>query len=386
MRRLSPSLVSLIRLVMKARVIIQTADRRLQQDEREIPPVSSQTALLEVEACGLCGSDVEQYKGAFTEKGIVTYPLIPGHEPVGRIREIGQEASRLWQVKEGDRVAVEPHLSCGLCQTCLDGSYHLCKEVRPTGLPAYGFLPLDYMHGLWGGYATHIHLMPRTVLHRIPDEMPIELATQYQSLAAGIRWAVQVPKTALGNSVLILGPGQRGLGSVIACREAGAGQIIITGRSRDRYKLDMAMALGAHHVIVVDEEDTVSRVLEITHGRGVDVAIDVAPSAAQPVVDAIGAVRIGGIVVIAGVKGRKTKVAIDTDLVLFREIRIQGVYSQGRDAYTQALRMLSENKYELARLHTHSFPLAHADLAVRTLAGEIEGQNAVSVSLHPSLD
>ena len=192
---------------VKARVVIQTGDRKLEMIEHEVPPVSAGTALLEVEACGLCGSDVEQYKGAFTEKGIVTYPLIPGHEPVGRIAEIGKEASRMWGVKRGDRVAVEPHLSCGMCRSCLEGRYHLCKEVRPTGLPAYGFLPLEFGHGLWGGYASHLHLMPRTILHRIPEEMPIELATQYQSFAAGVRWAVQVPRTALGDSVLILGPG-----------------------------------------------------------------------------------------------------------------------------------------------------------------------------------
>ena len=369
---------------MKARVIIQTADRKLEQAEREISPVSNDTALLEVEACGLCGSDVEQFKGAFTEKGIVTYPVIPGHEPVGRIREIGQEASRLWRVSKGDRVAIEPHLSCGLCRTCLSGSYHLCKEVRPTGLPAYGFLPLDYGHGLWGGYATHIHLMPRTILHRIPEEMPIELATQYQSLAAGVRWAVQVPRTALGDSVLILGPGQRGLGAVIACKEAGAGTIIVTGLRRDQHKLDLARALGAHHVIVSDEEDTVSRVLELTAGRGVDVAIDVVPSATQPVLDAVGAVRVGGTVVIGGVKGRTAKVALDTDLVLFREIRIQGVYSQDSSSYTQALRLLSDNRYDFGRLHTHSFSLDDAELALRTLAGEIAGELAVSVSLHPN--
>ncbi len=370
---------------MKARVVIQTADRTLAMAEHEVPRITAGTALLEVEACGLCGSDVEQYKGAFTEKGIVTYPLIPGHEPVGRIVEIDQEAARIWGLKRGDRVAVEPHLSCGLCRSCLDGSYHLCKEVRPTGLPAYGFLPLNYGHGLWGGYASHLHLVPRSILHRIPDEMPIELATQYQSLAAGVRWAVQVPKTAMGDSVLILGPGQRGLGSVIACREAGAGTIIVTGLKRDRHKLALARALGAHHTIVADEENTVARVLEITSGNGVDVAIDVVPASPQPIVDAVGAVRIGGTVVIGGVKGRNTKVALDSDRILFRELTIRGVYSQGSAAYVQALRLLAENRYDLARLHTHSFSLEEADIAIRTLAGEVAGDEAISVSLHPGL-
>lgn len=368
---------------MKATVLLQVADRTLEQAELEIPRIGSAEALLEVEACGLCGSDVEQYKGAFTAKGIASYPLIPGHEPVGRIFEIGSEAARAWGVKAGDRVAVEPHLSCGLCPSCLGGRYHLCKQVRPTGLPAYGFLPLDFGAGLSGGYATHMHLLPRTVLHPIPETLPIELATQYQSLAAGIRWALQVPGTALGDRVLILGPGQRGLGSVIACREAGAGTIIVTGLRRDRHKLDLALALGAHHAIVADVENTVERVLEITKGHGVDVAIDVAPSSPQPIVDAVGAVRIGGTVVIGGVKGRTTTVALDSDRVLFREITIKGVYSQGAPAYEPALRLLAENKYQMERLHTHAFPLERADVALRTLAGEVEGEEAVSVSLNP---
>ena len=76
---------------MKARVVIQTADRKLEMADHEVPRLTAGTALLEVEACGLCGSDVEQYKGAFTDKGIVTYPLIPGHEPVGRIAEFADQ-------------------------------------------------------------------------------------------------------------------------------------------------------------------------------------------------------------------------------------------------------------------------------------------------------
>jgi threonine dehydrogenase-like Zn-dependent dehydrogenase len=172
---------------------------------------------------------------------------------------------------------------------------------------------------------------------------------------------------------------------VIACREAGAGTIIVTGLKRDRHKLDLARALGAQHTIVVDEEDTVERVLAITGGRGVDVAIDVVPASPQPIVDAVGAVRIGGTIVIGGVKGRTTKVALDSDRILFRELTIKGVYSQGSAAYVQALRLLAENRYDFARLHTHSFPLEEADTAIRTLAGEAPGAEAISVSLHPHL-
>jgi threonine dehydrogenase-like Zn-dependent dehydrogenase len=368
---------------MKARAVLQVADRRLELDEVEVPRIGPDEALLRVEACGLCGSDIEQFRGAFTAKGIVSYPLIPGHEPVGRIEEIGAEAARSWGVKAGDRVAVEPHLSCGRCEACLTGSYHLCKAVRPQGLPAYGFIPRDVGHGLWGGYATHLYLAPRTVLHRIPETMPVALATMYQALAAGVRWAVQVPRTALGDSVLILGCGQRGLGSVVACREAGAGTVIVTGLARDRHKLALAESLGATHTIVADAEDVVTRVAALTHGRGVDVAIDVVPAAPHPVVHAVEAVRPGGTIVLAGVKGARTTVALDTDRVLFKEITIRGVYSQGAPAYREALRLLAENRYRLERLHTHDFPLEQAEKALRVLGGEVAGEDAICVALHP---
>jgi len=368
---------------MKSRAVVQVADRRLEMMEREVPRVGTGEALLRVEGCGLCGTDIEQYRGHMTAKGIVAYPLIPGHEPVGILEEISPEAARAWGVARGDRVALEPHLSCGLCPTCLSGSYHLCKAVRDVGLPSYGFLPLDFGHGLWGGYADYVHLHPRTVLHRIPAAMPLALATQYQALAAGVRWAVQVPRTALGDSVLILGCGQRGLGAVVACREAGAGTIIVTGLERDAHKLSLARALGAHHTIVADREDTVVRVQAITGGRGVDVVVDVVPAAPHPVLHAVEAVRVGGTVVIAGVKGKDTRVQLDTDKVLFKELTIHGVYSQGRPAYDQALRMLAENRYDLARLHTHAFPLEKAEEALLTLGGEVQGREAICVSLHP---
>lgn len=371
---------------MKAKVVLQVADRRFEIEEHAIPPLDGEGALLKVEACGLCGSDVEQYKGAFTAKGIVSYPLIPGHEPVGTIEQIGPETSRAWGVKAGDRVAVEPHLSCGLCRACLGGSYHLCKAVRPQGLPAYGFLPVEAGYPLSGGYASHMRLVPRTMVHKIPQSLPVELAAMYQALAAGVRWAVQVPRTAIGDSVLILGCGQRGLGSVIACREAGAGTIIVTGLARDKHKLDLALALGADHAIVVDRENTVERVLEITGGHGVDIAIDVVPASPQPIIDAVGAVRVGGTIVIGGVKGKTTTVALDSDRVLFKEITIHGVYSQGASAYRQALRMLAENKYRLERLHTHSYPLERAEEAIQALAGELAGEHAICVSLHPGLE
>ena len=310
---------------MKSRVMVQVADRRIEPDEHEVPPVGPKEALLRVEACGLCGSDVDQYRGNFAAKGIMRYPVIPGHEPVGRIAEIGKEAARSWGVSVGDRVALEPHLSCGRCELCLGGAYHNCRSLMPPGAPpCYGYTPRDVGHGLWGGYSEYIHLHERTMLHRVPETMPLALALLYQPIAAGIRWAVQVPATAMGDTVLILGHGQRGLGAVVAAREAGASTIVVTGTSRSAYKLRLAEALGADHTIEADRENVVERVMAITGGRGVDVALDVVPGAASAVEDAIAATRIGGTVVLSGIKAKDQAVALDVEAVIYKELVIKG--------------------------------------------------------------
>ena len=370
---------------MKSKVMVQVADRRIEEDEHEVPPVGPREALLRVEACGLCGSDVEQFRGTMAAAGIMRYPVIPGHEPIGRIAELGAEAARNWNVNEGDRVALEPHLSCGRCELCLRGDYHNCRSLMPPGAPpCYGYTPRDVGHGLWGGYSQYIHLHERTMLHKVPDTMPLALATLYQPLAAGIRWAVQVPRTALGDAVLILGSGQRGLGAVVAAREAGAGTIILTGTSRSPYKLRMAEALGADHTIEADREDTVERVMELTDNRGVDVVLDTVPVATEPVLDAVALARIGGTIVLGGIKGSGGAVHLDIDRVLYKELIIKGVYSQAREAYVEAFRLLTENKYRLDRLHTNEYPLTSAEEAILTLGRERNLQEQpICVSLHP---
>jgi threonine dehydrogenase-like Zn-dependent dehydrogenase len=368
---------------MKATALVQTGDRRLDMRELDVPAIAADEALLRVQACGLCGSDVDQYRGGTAASGLVSYPMIPGHEPVGVIEHIGAEAAARWGVREGDRVAVEPHLSCGACPQCLGGRYHLCRRVRPDGIPGYGFMPLEHGCGLSGGYATHMHLLPRTIVHRLPASMPLKLATMYQAIAGGVRWAVTLPQTMMGDTVLIFGCGQRGLGAVIACREAGVGRIIITGLARDQHKLELARALGAHDTIVSDKDDTLARVMALTRGQGVDVAVDLAPGARATVAEAIDAVRPGGTVVLAGLKGRTQIPTIDTDKVIFKEITLRGAFSQGWQSYEQALRILDEDRYGLARMRTHDFALQDADLALRVLSGEVPGEDGICLALHP---
>jgi threonine dehydrogenase-like Zn-dependent dehydrogenase len=359
--------------------MVQRGPRTLEITEIEVPAMRAGEALLRVEACGLCGSDIDQYEG----RGRTPMPLIPGHEPIGVIEEISAEAAKTWGVAIGDRVAVMPHITCGRCEFCVTGMLHLCPGALAVNVGHYGMTPLDYDHGLWGGYSEYIQLHPRTLLLKLPESLPTGIATMYQALAAGLRWAVQVPQAKQSDTVLVMGCGQRGLACVIALRTAGVRTIIVTGLSRDGFKLDQAVRLGASHVIDVEREDTVDRVKELTMGRGVDIVVDVAPGDPRSFLDAVGAVRVGGTVVLGAVKTRGMTTAFDPNLLQSREIRVQGVFTQGYDCYEAAIGLLEREQAMIAPLHTHEMPLDRVEDAIKMLSGEAAGAQSICISVTP---
>jgi len=104
-----------------SRAVVQTAPRRLELRELPVPEIDDDSALLRIEACGICGSDAEQYAGVLP----VRLPVVPGHEPLGVIERIGDRAAKRWSVNVGDRVAVESIIRCGHCRACIAGRYQL---------------------------------------------------------------------------------------------------------------------------------------------------------------------------------------------------------------------------------------------------------------------
>lgn len=357
--------------------MVQTAPRRLEPRELPVPEIDDEAALLRVEACGICGSDVEQWQGVLR----TPMPVIPGHEPLGVIEAIGDAAARRWGVDVGDRVAVETMLSCRYCDACLAGSYHLCRTRQ-----IYSYVPLAEGHGLWGAYAEYMLLDPRSIVHKIDSTLPAEIAVMFNPLGAGFRWAVEMPRTGPGDTVLILGPGQRGLASVLACREAGAGKIIVTGLEADAAKLALAREFGATATIDVENEDTRQRVRELTDGRGADVVVDVSAYATTPVTDAIDAVRPGGRIVLAGVKGFKAIPEFVSDKIVLKEITLLGAIGVTSTGYRSAIRLLEARRHPVEKMHTHDFGLRDAELAIRTLARELPGEGSIHSCLRPGSD
>ena len=332
--------------------------------------------------CGICGSDIEFFNGGLAEQLGIAYPFIPGHEPVGVIEEAGDRFRARWSVDRGDRVAVEAALRCGSCRNCILGSYRLCTGPR-AGL-GYGHVPTAVAPSIWGGYGEMLYLNQDAVLHRVPDHVPANLAVLYQPLGGGVRWASQVPGTKRGDTVVVLGPGQRGLACVIAAREAGAGLIIVSGTALDTSRLALAREFGADVTVDVSQQDVVEVVTEATSGEMADVVVDISASDTQPVVDAIHAVRPGGTVVLAGMKNGKPIPNFVSDDLINRQVTVIGVQAVDYPAYAEALEIIASGRYPLHKMRTHEFALEDAEHAISVLARDTkDGSDPVSVALRP---
>jgi threonine dehydrogenase-like Zn-dependent dehydrogenase len=279
------------------RASVLTAPKTMVVQEFPRPAVTAETALLRVEAAGLCGSDIEEYNGTAP---IGVMPCIPGHETVGIIEEIGDVGAASWNVGVGDRVAVEFANTCGACIACREGKPFLCRA--PDHSKIYGFRSTEDGPGLWGGYAEYMYLHGDSIVHRISPDLPPEVAVMFNPLAGGIQWAVLDGGVGLGDTVVVLGSGQRGLCAAVAAKAAGAGSIIVSDLAKARAKLDLALEFGADHVVTADTEDIVERVREITGSQMADVVVDVAAGSTQTPLDALRLARRGGTVVLAGSK------------------------------------------------------------------------------------
>ena len=363
----------------KTLAAVLTKPRTIELRELPLPRIDAESGLAKVEITGVCGADWPIYTGDLAR--FAPPPLIPGHEIVARIAKIGKQAAQRWVVTEGDRIVMEEYAPCGRCEYCLAGRYYMCGGMKMEKM--YGFTSLKVKPGLWGGYSEYVYLDPHALIHKIADSVPTEVAPFYVPLANGIRWTQLEGGIGIGATVAILGPGGQGLACVIAAREAGAANIIITGRARDKERLALARELGAHHAIDVDAtENIVECVADLTGGRMADAVINVTAYAPGALAQAVDLAALGGTIVVAGeAHGHATD--FDPDLLFLKELTIKGVRGRTAREMRKAIRILESGRYPLRQLATHHFGLDEVDLAIRTVGGKgAAGSIHVSVLPH----
>ncbi len=331
-----------------SRALVLDAPRVLDLRELTVPAPTPDTALLAVEACGLCGTDHELFTGALP----LPTPLVPGHETVGTLLEVGDAAAEAWGVAAGDRVAVECFLANGL--------------------------------GLTGGWAEHHWLAPDSMVLPVPEVLDPVDATLFNPVGAGIRWGAELPATGPGDVVAVLGPGIRGLASAAAAKEAGADVVMVTGHGpNDHPRLEAARDFGADLVVDVAEQDPVAALRAATGRRGASVVVDVTANAPAALGQAVGIADVDARVVLAGTRNSDETPGFHPDHVVFKELRLLGALGVDAPAYRRALDLLASDRWPFRKVARRVEPLEGAADLLTTMAGEGDGPPPVHAVLVP---
>jgi threonine dehydrogenase-like Zn-dependent dehydrogenase len=323
---------------------------------------------LAVEATGISGSDVQVWKG---EARDIVYPLVPGHEVVGRVAIAGPNVP----YTVGTRVVVEPRIRCGICYRCRQ-NLATCVSRRPSN--SYGMIPSTVPPGLWGGLAEYLYLDPNANLHPVTDDVPAEVATFVHPLASGHTWAVELPSLKQGESVLILGPGPRGLACLIAAKAAGAGWVGITGLAHDTDRLDLAARLGADLTVAMEHGDVAAEIAADL-GRRPDVVVDVTSDDPEAVFTALDLVRSGGRVILASKKGNRALHFL-SDVIVAKQLTVRGAMGASGIGYQWATNQL-ETDPRIDDLVSHQFPLSESARALQAASGLLGREELISVAV-----
>jgi L-iditol 2-dehydrogenase len=295
---------------MKA-LVLQEYNHFVYQDVPE-PEVDPQDVLIQVKACGICGSDVHGMDGS---SGRRIPPVIMGHEASGVIVRLGSGVTG-WQV--GDRVTFDSTIYCGECYFCRRGEINLCDNRRVLGVSCG-----DYrQHGAFADYVA----VPQHILYALPAGLSFEQAAMVEACSIAFH-AVHRTPMVLNDTAVVVGTGMIGLLVVQALRAAGCGRIIAVDLSQER--LDLACEHGADEGLRSDTVDVVSHIRQRTAGRGADLAFEVV--GISPTLNlAIQAIKKGGSLTMVGNLAPQTEFplqsAVTRELTLYGSCSSQGEY------------------------------------------------------------
>jgi threonine 3-dehydrogenase len=285
--------------------------------------------LIAIHSASICGTDLHLYKWNEWARKSYTPPFPMGHEFGGTVTAIGPEVAH---IRIGDRVTAETHLACGHCHQCRINRRHTCENLK-----------LFSRMGL-GCFSSHT-IVPEAMLRRLPDDVPMDLATLMEPFGIAVRAVSEA--SVSGADLLILGAGPIGLLCVVAARALGANRIFVTDLSDYRQRL--ASSLGA-------DEAGAPELVEAMTVRA-DAVIDTTGSAAA-VSSALEVLHRGGRLIFASLPEQPLSIDVTRHVVL-REIAIGGVYGRRLDeTWIAAERLMSRHAETLRQVVTHRLPLA----------------------------
>lgn len=325
--------------------------------QRTLPPLGEKDVLIRTKACSICGGDLHLYKG---KHPLASLPKAIGHELAGDIIKKGPRVSKF---NLGDRVVVEPVLTCEQCYFCLRGEYHLCQNIV-----------YQYSAGQ-GGFAPYFITSEKWV-HRLPNSIAYEEAALIEPLAVAVH-AVRKAEVDLGHNIAIFGAGGIGLFLLQVVRAAGANLVFVIDIQDQRLKL--AKDLGASWVINPEKEDPLPKILAETKGLGVDRAFE-AVGLEKTLHQSAECLKKGGVCVLLGLFEEPREVQFPVNLFVQKEIQMRGSRGYCWD-FQVALELLQEGRIKLAPLISHRLPLSDLPKAFELLLNPAHKANKVVIQI-----
>lgn len=304
----------------------------LRLDQVAIPEPGPDQVLVRVHSAGICGTDLHIYHWDEWARATIPAPMTIGHEFSGHITALGSNVSGF---REGELVSAEGHVVCGQCRNCLAGRRHLCHEPRGIGVE----IP--------GAFADYI-LVPKTNVWRHIEGLDPEIGALFDPFGNAVHTALKFP--VLGEDVLITGAGPIGLMAASVASHAGARNVVVT--DVNRFRLDLAMNMGASRAVDISQEDLKAVQADLGMSEGFDVALEMSgnPAAMQNILDNT---IHGASIAMLGIPAEEF--AIDWARVIFNMLTIKGVY--GREIFDTWYKMnvLVQSGLDISPVITHRF-------------------------------
>lgn len=342
---------------MKALTKYQKGEGNVEIMEMAEPRCSSDQVILEVNCCGICGTDLHVYHDTFRNYP----PVILGHEFSGKVIESG---ARVEGINQGDAFSVlgATAVTCGKCSYCYKGEFMFCKSRRGMG------------HGVNGAFTKYVAVRPDQ-LYKVPRTITMDEAAVVEPLAAAVHAVCDIAKLSFGDVVLVSGPGPIGLLCLKLLLAQGI-KTIVAGTSDDQIRLDLAMQYGAARTVKVDREDLSAIVEEETNGKSVDLAIECA-GAEGSVHNCLNSLRPLGQFIQVGHFGKH--LSVPWDLIAFKQLKVNGSVGYTRDTWSQTIRILEQGKLKVNDVITHRLSLSDWRKGFELS----ENKKAVKVLLYP---
>ncbi len=311
-------------------------------DDVDNPQLTSGDVLVQMHACGICGSDLEKVFGQYGQPSMRL-----GHEPSGIILDVGSDVT---EFKKGDRVFTHHHVPCYDCHYCNHGNETMCKTYSETNLSPCG-LSEEYVVPAWN--VSHGGVL------KISDSLSYEEAAMIEPLACCVRAWTKFGYVE-GDSVAIFGVGPTGMMHVMLAHAKKFSKIFCF--DVNDFRLDFAKKFNITDSISSMDENRKQKILDGTDGRGVDVAI-VATSSLKALDDAIDMTRKGGTVMMFGVPSKGAKLDLDMSKIYSKEITLVTSYAASDSDTKEALRLIESSQIDVKQLITHTYSISDSQKA-----------------------